>query len=328
MKKTKLNKSLLAIGFVISGFSMQASAFVADGKFDASEGYSLGFEVSFLVEGGGGATVDGGRLYFGTDAVSGDHFLYFAMPKDFVDNTTGVNAVGWGSKGHKFKDLLNSDSLGNDGTNAALSFSTTGGALDVVLDYLAVSQSTPTVFESGGAGELGYTKNDGEVLSGDASVITEVATSYEYNIAHFGPNGTNDITQQMIDDTAGDTKNPAAGLLKDSPEVASIDGDGNYIVADASFADWIFEVGYEVQFEAGTFGDGWTSATEALSFVSLGESHVSPSKVPFGGSTVGDCILGPEPECPGVVPEPTTLVLLASGLMGVGWTRRRRQLEA
>ncbi len=76
-------------------------AITIDGKLDAS-GYSLGYEFDFVSDTGG--VYSGARIYFGTDTTSGNHFMYYALPKSYVDNSYGDNGIGWDhitAKGNK-----------------------------------------------------------------------------------------------------------------------------------------------------------------------------------------------------------------------------------
>ncbi len=316
-------RNTAGIATVLAAFSAPAFAFTVDGRLSPGDNYQLSFDATFTF---GSTNVTGGKLYFGTDngpGGTGDHYMLFAFPKGFVDNTYGANAIGWPSpKGHSFKDLLKSDSLGTGGGEhgaAALPLTlkpvNTGGAtLDLIVDYLASdvtkgSSSSPTVFASGGIGDPSLPgDNQGAVLSGDASGVKEIATSLEYNIATYGaadvPNGYDPAT--------------ATGVIKDSPAT-----DSSY-TPNPAFPDWVFDVAYEFRFDAAMFDERWIDPNQALNFVMLTGAHASPSKT---GQKSPDSITftqagGPPPS---QVPEPGALVLFAMGLLGIAWTQRRRE---
>jgi hypothetical protein len=70
-------------------------ALEADGRFDPSEGYTSVHWITFPQAGQDGAQsgwvgasgVGKAFLALGTDPFSGNHFLYVALPKGYVDNT-------------------------------------------------------------------------------------------------------------------------------------------------------------------------------------------------------------------------------------------------
>jgi len=351
----KLAKRLaLAIGLATVA-SQAWGFFEVDGKFGGTdEGYTLGFDVSFQVEGAG--LIDGGRLFFGTDAGDGDHYAYFAMPKDFVDNTYGANSVGWKApKGHSLKDLVNSDALGKSKNDLnAFVLKTTGGDLALQVDYIATDDDkNPGFYRSGGIGgmENGGTQNntalkhnEGRVISGDASGVKEISTSLEYNLND--PSNLNNPDSTLAADIAASTDKAPVGLLEDSPEVSGVDANGDYVCASATdsvCANWVFEVGYEFRFDASMFGDGWADPTQAqqivdgqtvLSFVDLGESHVSPNKggkfqdvVVSCDDSFGDgCDGSPPPPPTTTAPEPGTGLLFGLGLLVLAFGMRRRRV--
>jgi hypothetical protein len=95
----------------------------------------------------------------------------------------------------------------------------------------------------------------------------------------------------------------------------------------AAAPNWIYEVGYEIQFAPGTFGAAaWIDPSTALSLITLGSPHVSPSMTTFGGYEDPQCIQG----CITTpIPEPETYAMLLAGLGLLGWhARRRKQKEA
>lgn len=317
----RLSASTAVVAIVVT-WGHAASAITVDGLLDPGEGYSIGFEIPFLDDKGN--TIGGGQLWFGTNP-DGTQAFYFKMPKEFVDNTYGTGSIGW-SKTHTFDDLLGSDSLGTDskksGSPLVLFFN--DGETQVVVDYIAQFQEettdsagkkiTVTTYRSGGVGTDTLTKNqkykdnEGDVIKGDASAILEIATSLEYNINSYA------------------SAHP--DVIVNSPQ-ATVNPDGSYTPVDPTFANWIYEVGYELLFAPGTFDPvKWTDPTLVLSLIGLGESHVSPSKEKFGGYGDATCIFGCSPSRQVDVPEPGTLGLLGAGLAAAAVARRRRQGEA
>jgi len=271
-----------------------------------TEGYSTGWVVGFNDD--KGHFIGNGQLWFGTGA-DGSQFLYFMMPTDYVDNTYGTNAS---TSGHTLNDLLG-DSLGanvnfqwNDKAgNYAGAGTTSSGQIDYLADCsgsTTAAANCPNKYRSAGIGNTGTGvvefanggsskwSNTDNSLSGSAASMLQVATSLEYDL-------------NMIDPTA--TTNSSLN------------------------ANWLKEVGYELQFKAGTFDPTkWGQDVQLVNgqvtipgLLTLGDPHVSPPKATFG-AFASPCLIGSS-GCG--VPEPGTTWLLGAGLVGMAWYARRRR---
>ena len=214
-----LTAFLLVVGLFVSVPGGVAEAIVMDGTGSVAEGYQLGFDISYRVEGGNvddgfhGHLVQGGKLFFGTDARTGKQYMAFTMPLDFVDNTYGFlndndnSQVDWteksGKPNHTFKDLLNSDSFGLDKKDKGylpLTLIKVKGTTKLVVDYIAEiregegKDASIVDYRSGGfivredvdpiTGEK-YVQSQGKVISGNTTGILNIVTTLETNINKF-----------------------------------------------------------------------------------------------------------------------------------------------
>ena len=184
------------------------------------------------------------------ETAGGQEYYRFRITFDpaFVDNTYGTNAIGWGQKGHTFKDLVGSDHVELslfDGTKTLVSM--------FDLDYITASSAT-CAYDA-----LGVSGGEGKMLVGDSKYVLASTTSLDRNL-----NG------------CGYCKSSACGgnCTVNSPLT-----DAKY-TANAATPNWDYRVVYEVWVDAGVFaGKGFGGAS--ITFV-----HASPSKVSTNTVTV------------------------------------------
>jgi hypothetical protein len=238
--------------------SATASAVVVDGVFDPNEGYTNVQTITFQLQDG---TMVGnpGTLAWTTDA-QGNVYVAFVQPLSINDNTYGTNAIGWGSKGHKFSDLTGSDKGEFDLTNGA------GQTFIYTLDYLTASKTAPSGYASlgvsGGDGSVGKSGIKGVTGGGQVSDVLAWGTSLDYNLNHLG--------------FSSFTTNSPATTPALNPD-GTIDYSKPY--ADpASASGWVYNIEYEVEISASAFGpSGFAGVTVPF-------AHDSPSK--FGQNTI------------------------------------------
>lgn len=185
------------------------------------------------------------------ETAGGQEYYRFRIIFDplFVDNTYGVNAIGWVQKGHTFKDLVGSDHAELslfDGTPALVSM------FDI--DYITANATSACLY-----GALGVSGGEGKMLLGDAKHILASTSSLDRNL-----NG------------CGYCKSSACGgdCTVDSPAT-----NASY-TPNAAALNWDYRVVYEVWVDAAAFaGKGFGGAS--ITFV-----HASPSKASSNTVTV------------------------------------------
>jgi len=284
----------LVIMLITVSVEPAARAVEIDGRFDPTEGYTTGFDVSFQVEDVPGSH-GGAQLWVYQDPFTDDLSLAFIFPKTLVDNSYGVNAIGWGSaapsgKEHKFKDLVGSDDL-----QLVLLTPSDDTLLDVTVDYLHGygNKKEDPPFTSGGV-----TDGEGLVSFGNASDVLEAESSMGLNYAMYG------------------TSHPLLFEKDGKKEPNSPEADANYQVTDPALADWQFDVTYELKVKGSVFENSPFDATAPDAY-SVPLAHVSPNKI--GRNKV-------YPTVEAVVPEPASLVvwsLLAGIAVAVMWRRKK-----
>ena len=185
------------------------------------------------------------------ETAGGKEYYRFRITFDpaFVDNTYGVNAIGWVQKGHTFKDLVGSDHAELslfDGTSTMVSM------FDI--DYITANAASACAY-----GALGVSGGEGKMLVGNAAHVLASTTSLDRNL-----NG------------CGNCKSAACGgdCTIDSPAT-----DAKY-TPNTGTPNWDYRVVYEVWMDAAVFaGKGFGGAS--ISFV-----HASPSKASSNTVTV------------------------------------------
>jgi hypothetical protein len=113
------------------------------------------------------------------DPATGDFTMVYDQFPAPNDNSYGVNAVGWGTKGHKFSDLTGSDKSGYEVVNPSGTV-----VLDFYIDYLSATTGTPSGYASlgpfGGDGKV----NVGTLTPSDLTWDTSLARNLN-NLGYF-----------------------------------------------------------------------------------------------------------------------------------------------
>lgn len=252
---------MIFCGVVVLGSSSALASItpVVDGRFETSDGYSLGLLVTLEVEGGkksGNVSADNGVLWLYQDPATSDLFVNFTLPLTLVDNSYGDNAIGWGDaapsgKNHNFKDFK-----GSDGARFTITDGAGNVVFDFTLDYISASGDVPSGFSSLGIG------GNGDVYAGSAASLLAWGTSLDYNFNALGH-----------------------VLTEDSPAT-----DENY-TENPNLPGWVFEVTYEFQIDGSLFADnGFGGLT--IPIVHSSPNKIAKNKV-FG--TVATTTTVPEP---------------------------------
>ncbi len=184
--------------------------------------------------------------------------VHTVLSRNFVDNTYGVNAIGWPGRGrdgngnHTFSQLVGSDHI-----QMAMFDATGAKAMEFDEDYLSASTTVPSGYRS-----LGVTGGDGKMLQGSAANVVGATTSLDQNFNHFG-----------------------YVLTSDSPAT-----DANY-TPNPSYPNWVFDVSYDVTLNPAAFGSA------GFGYPRITDMHASPSKTGSNSEplTVVDCGGGTTP---------------------------------
>jgi len=157
---------------------------------------------------------DVGAFQYWTDNNDGTITIRTVFAKTFVDNTYGVNAIGWPS-GHTFGNLV-----GSDHVIVALYDNANVKKMEVKLDYITASAGAPSGYDA-----LGVTGGEGSMILGSVSDVVSSTTSLDINFNTFG-----------------------YVLTVDSPAT-----DASY-TPNPTYPNWIYEVWYEVTIKKAPFG--------------------------------------------------------------------------
>jgi hypothetical protein len=197
----------------------------------------------------------------GRDAVR----LRLTLDPSFVDNTYGVNSIGWPHKrGHTFdKDLTKSDHAEFIVTDAAGE-----QVVRFKLDYISPDPKAPSGFSS-----LGVLGGDGGMVLGDPAWIVQWNTSISRNLNERG----------------------LASYTVDSPAT-----DANYTPNSAA-PEWDFRVVYEAWIDLAAFKTGFGGASVEFVHASPAKGGADTVDVMPGKCPPQWC-LPDAPECQGTLP--------------------------
>lgn len=156
------------------------------------------------------------RILYTINTAANTLNLRVIFSKTFVDNTFGTTAIGWGTKGHKFGDLV-----GSDHVQLAIYDATNVKRLEFKLDYFSTSTAAPSGYKS-----LGVLGGDGKMILGSSADVLFAKTAMDANFNDFG------YSSYTINSPATDTS----------------------YRANTATPNWIYDVWYETTVRLSTLG--------------------------------------------------------------------------
>jgi hypothetical protein len=270
----------------LSPTSTQSYSFLAHYTADPSSPYpskDAGCE-PFTVTAQQAPTCPAGLFAKSFNSATGDVTIKYDQFPAPNDNSYGTNAVGWGTKGHTFNDLVGSDHAGFEVLNPS-----NVDVLDFNIDYISTKTGTPSGYASlgpfGGDGKI----NVGSLTSTDLTYDTSLARNLN-NLGYFTGGvqtvGTS-VANLLVNspptlDPSGATSNayvltPAAAAVFTGSNTDSSDSPG-WNFHDTYFvtlkASKLISIGAVTQLGPGSYqlNPGWSFAPNA------DELHNSPAK--------------------------------------------------
>jgi len=199
---------------------------------------------------------------------NGDVKVTYKQSLNLNDNSYGVNAVGWGTKGHTFKDLKNSDNLqfqfirNSDGKVV----------LDFISDYITATSGNTLTTPAGVIIQTPSRYASLGPFGGDGSMLTGTNTNIwvkEYRSSFADSLNNNGYFNNGVQTQA--TKSQA-DLLLNSP--LTISSSSYMLPGNSLFTAWDFTNTYTVIISKDAFPDGFEGKYSVV-FPSL---HNSPAK--------------------------------------------------
>jgi uncharacterized repeat protein (TIGR01451 family) len=198
-----------------------------------------------------------GSFTFSVDAGGNLNIIFDQFPAP-NDNSYGVNAVGWGTKGHTFNDLVGSD-------HAGFQLKDPSGVIKLSfnIDYLSASSAAPSGYAS-----LGPFGGDGTILAG---TLTPSDIMWTTSLA----NNLNNINIPGLFNASHVQQFGSVNVLVNSPPTDPLHQ--TYSNSDPLLSGWDFHDTYFVTIKAAKlaslgFNSSWTVEPN------LSALHNSPAK--------------------------------------------------